>query len=148
MDDVKTDGNDSKSRRSFKESINSLFEHIGIGRNGILFAACCLAAAPLVQAVWTFAMYHFIGFPAFGPWHTLLGYLYLEGRITVLPLVVFLLTVCSWNRKLTYILCGIVSSIVTAAIDAFRWDYLSLGIYALVAIPLVCLLYLEETNRE
>ena len=148
MDDVKTDGDGLKSRSSFKEFVNGLFERIGIGRSGILFAACCLAAAPLVQAVWTFVMYHFVGFPVFGPWHTLLGYLYLEGRITVLPLVVFLLTVCSWNRKRTYILCGIVSSIVASAIDAFRWDYLSLGIYALVAILLVCFLYLEETNRE
>lgn len=148
MDDVKTDGSELKTRGSLKELIDSLFKRIGIGRNGVLFAACCLAAAPLVQAVWTFAMYHFVGFPVFGPWHTLLGYLYLEGRITVLPLVVFLLTVCSWNRKRTYILCGIASSIVTSAIDAFRWDYLSLGIYALVAILLVCFLCLEETNRE
>lgn len=53
MDDLKTDSDGLKSRSSLKEFVNSLFKRIGIGRNGILFAACCLAASPLVQAVWT-----------------------------------------------------------------------------------------------
>lgn len=137
MDDVKTDGNDSKSRRSFKESINSLFEHIGIGRNGILFAACCLAAAPLVQAVWTILQARLLGIAVAGSWHEPIGWMFTEGRVTAFPILVAILTASCWRfgKKPAY--AATVLSLISCYLCRPQNDYLSFGVSALLALLLV-----------
>ena len=120
----------------------------GLGRRALLFAASCLAAAPLVQAAWVFAMYHLAGYPVFGPWHTALGYLYIEGRLTVLPLAVFVCTALCHRSKIAAPITGIVCCVVTVTVSVIRWDYLSFGIYLLVASLLACLIVLGGQDNE
>lgn len=120
----------------------------GLNADSLLFAACCLAAAPLVEAVWVFAMYHFAGYPLFGPWHTAFGYLYIEGRLTVLPLVVFVCTALCGRLRTAAPIAGIVFCTVTVIISVIRWDYLSFGIYLVIAVLLAGLLVLKGSDNE
>ena len=137
MEDVKFDGNDSKSRRSFKESVNSLFEHIGIGRNGILFAACCLAAAPLVQAVWTILQARFLGIAVAGYWHEPIGWIFTEGRVTVLPILVAVLTASCWRFGKRPAYAATLFSLISCYLCRPQNDYLAFGVSALLALLLV-----------
>ena len=137
MDDVKTDGSELKTRGSLKESINSLFERIGIGRSGILFAAFCLAAAPLVQAVWTVLQARVLGIAVAGSWHEPVGWIFTEGRVTALPAIVAVLTASCWQfgKKPAY--AAILLSLVSCYLCRPQNDYLSFGVSALIALLLV-----------
>lgn len=137
MDDVKTDGSEPKSLSSLKGFINSLFERIGIGRNGILFAACCLAAAPLVQAVWTILQARLLGIAVAGSWHEPIGWMFTEGRATALPILVAVLTVSCWRfgKKPAY--AAILLSLISCYLCRPQNDYLFFGVSALIALLLV-----------
>lgn len=137
MDDVKTDGSELKPRGSLKEFINSLFERTGIGRSGILFAACCLAAAPLVQAVWTIIQARLLGIAVAGSWHEPIGWMFTEGRATALPILVAALTASCWRfgKKPAY--AAILLSLISCHLCRPQNDYLSFGVSALIALLLV-----------
>lgn len=136
MDGVKTDGDGLKSRGSLKEFVNSLFERIGVERQGILFAACCLAAAPLVQALWTILQARFLGIAVAGSWHEPIGWLFTEGRVTALPILVAVLTASCWRfgKKPAY--AAILLSLVSCHLCRPQNDYLSFGVSALIALLL------------
>lgn len=137
MDDVKTDGNDLESRSSLAGQVKSLFERIGIERGGILFAACCLAAAPLVQAVWTILQARFLGIAVAGSWHEPIGWMFSEGRVTALPILVAVLTASCWRfgKKPAY--AATLLSLISCYLCRPQNDYLSFGVSALIAILLV-----------
>ena len=137
MDDLKTDSDDLKSRSSLKEFVTSLFERTGIGRSGVLFAACCLAAAPLVQAVWTIIQARILGIAVAGSWHEPVGWLFTEGRMTVLPILVALLAFSCWRfgKKPAY--AAILLSLISCYLCRPQNDYLSFGVSALIALLLV-----------
>lgn len=137
MDDVKTDSDGLKSRSSLREFVNSLFKRIGIGRNGVLFAACCLAAAPLVQAVWTIIQARILGIAVAGSWHEPVGWLFTEGRATALPILVAALTASCWRfgKKPAY--AAILLSLISCHLCRPQNDYLSFGVSALIALLLV-----------
>ena len=137
MDDVKTDGNDLKSRSSFNEFVNSLFERIGIGRSGILFAACCLAAAPLVQALWTILQARVLGIAVAGSWHEPISWLFTEGRATALPILVAVLTASCWRFGKNPAYAAILLSLISCHLCRPQNDYLSFGVSALIALLLV-----------
>lgn len=137
MDDLKTDSDGLKSRSSLKEFVNSLFKHIGIGRSGILFAACCLAAAPLVQAVWTIIQARILGIAVAGSWHEPVGWLFTEGRMTVLPILVALLTFSCWRFGKNPAYGAILLSLVSCYFCRPQNDYLSFSVSALIALLLV-----------
>lgn len=138
MDDVKTDGNDSKSRRSSAEVVKSLLDRIEVGQRGTLFAACCLAAAPLVQAVWTILQARFLGIAVAGSWHEPIGWMFTEGRVTVLPILVAVLTASCWRfgKKPAY--AATLLSLISCYLCRPQNDYLSFGVSALIALLLVC----------
>lgn len=137
MDDVKTDSDGLKSRSSLREFVNSLFKRIGIGRNGVLFAACCLAAASLVQAVWTIIQARILGIAVAGSWHEPVGWLFTEGRATALPILVAALTASCWRfgKKPAY--AAILLSLISCHLCRPQNDYLSFGVSALIALLLV-----------
>lgn len=137
MDDVKTDSDGLKSRSSLKEFVNSLFKRIGIGRSGILFAACCLAAAPLVLAVWTIIQARLLGIAVAGSWHEPIGWMFTEGRATALPIFVATLTASCWRfgKKPAY--AAILLSLISCYLCRSQNDYLSFGVSALIALLLV-----------
>lgn len=137
MDDLKTDSVGLKSRSSLKEFVNSLFKRIGIGRSGVLFAACCLAAAPLIQAVWTIIQARILGIAVAGSWHEPVGWLFTEGRATALPILVATLTVSCWRfgKKPAY--AAIFLSLISCHLCRPQNDYLSFGVLALIALLLV-----------
>lgn len=136
MDDVKTDGSEPKSRGSLKEFVNSLFERIGIGRSGILFAACCLAAAPLVQAVWTILQARLLGIAVAGSWHEPIGWMFTEGRVTALPVLVALLAFSCWRIGKNAAYGAILLSLFSCYLCRPQNDYLTFGISALIALLL------------
>lgn len=137
MDDLKTDSVGLKSRSSLKEFVNSLFKRIGIGRSGVLFAACCLAAAPLIQAVWTIIQARILGIAVAGSWHEPVGWLFTEGRATALPILVATLTASCWRfgKKPAY--AAIFLSLISCHLCRPQNDYLSFGVSALIALLLV-----------
>ena len=136
MDDVKTDGNDLKSRSSLAEPVISLFKRIGIGRSGILFAACCLTAAPLAQAVWTILQARFLGLAVAGSWHEPIGWMFTEGRVTALPILVAALTASCWRLGKKPAYAAILISLISCYLCRPQNDYLSFGVSALIAIIL------------
>lgn len=137
MDDVKTDSDGLKSRSSLKEFVNSLLERIAIGRSGVLFAACCLAAAPLVQAVWTILQARLLGIAVAGSWHEPIGWMFTEGRATALPILVVIFTASCWRfgKKPAY--AAILLSLISCHLCRPQNDYLSFGVSALIALLLV-----------
>lgn len=137
MDDYKTDSDGLKSRSSLKEFVNSLFKRIGIGRSGILFAACCLAAAPLVQAVWTIIQARILGIAVAGSWHEPIGWLFTEGRVTVLPILVAMLSFFCWRFGKIPAYGAILFSFASCYLCRPQNDYLSFGISALIALLLI-----------
>lgn len=136
MDDVKTDSDGLKSRSSLKEFVNSLFKRIGIGRSGILFAACCLAAAPLVQAVWTIIQARILGIAVAGSWHEPVGWLFTEGRVTALPVLVALLAFSCWRIGKNAAYGAILLSLFSCYLCRPQNDYLTFGISTLIALLL------------
>lgn len=138
MDDVKTDGNDSKSRRSSAELAKSLLDRIEIGQRGILFAACCLAAAPLVQAVWTILQARLLGIAVAGSWHEPIGWMFTEGRVTALPILVAVLTASCWRFGKLPAYAATLLSLISCYLCRPQNDYLSFGVSALIALLLVC----------
>lgn len=138
MDDVKTDGNDSKSRRSSAEVVKSLLDRIEVGQRGTLFAACCLAAAPLVMAVWTILQARLLGIAVAGSWHEPIGWMFTEGRVTALPILVAVLTASCWRfgKKPAY--AATLLSLISCYLCRPQNDYLSFGVSALIALLLVC----------
>lgn len=136
MDDVKNDIDGLKSRSSLKEFVNSLFERIGIGRSGILFAACCLAAAPLVQAVWTIIQARILGIAVAGSWHEPVGWLFTEGRMTVLPILVALLAFSCWRIGKNAAYGAILLSLFSCYLCRPQNDYLTFGISGLITLLL------------
>ena len=137
MDDVKTDSDGLKSRSSLKEFVNNLFTRLGIGRSGVLFAACFLAAAPLVQAVWTIIQARLLGIAVAGSWHEPIGWMFTEGRATALPILVAALTASCWRfgKKPAY--AAILLSLISCHLCRPQNDYLSFGVSALIALLLV-----------
>lgn len=138
MDDVKTDGNDSKSRRSSAELAKSLLDRIEVGQRGILFAACCLAAAPLVQAVWTILQARLLGIAVAGSWHEPIGWMFTEGRVTALPILVAVLTASCWRFGKLPAYAATLLSLISCYLCRPQNDYLSFGVSALIALLLVC----------
>lgn len=138
MDDVKTDGNDSKSRRSSAELAKSLLDRIEVGHRGILFAACCLAAAPLVQAVWTILQARLLGIAVAGSWHEPIGWMFTEGRVTALPILVAVLTASCWRFGKLPAYAATLLSLISCYLCRPQNDYLSFGVSALIALLLVC----------
>lgn len=136
MDDVKTDGNDLESRSSLAEPVKSLFERIGIGRSRILFAACCLTAAPLAQAVWTILQARFLGIAVAGSWHEPIGWMFTEGRVTALPILVAALTASCWRLGKKPAYAAILISLISCYLCRPQNDYLSFSVSALIAIIL------------
>ena len=137
MDDVKTDGNDSKSRRSSAELAKSLLDRIEVGQRGILFAACCLAAAPLVQAVWTIFQARLLGIAVAGSWHEPIGWMFTEGRVTALPILVAVLTASCWRFGKLPAYAATLLSLISCYLCRPQNDYLSFGVSALIALLLV-----------
>lgn len=137
MDGVKPDSDVLKSRGSLDGFVRNLYDRIGVDKHEILFAACCLSVAPLVQAVWTIIQARILGIAVVGSWHEPIGWLFTEGRSTVVPILVAVLTVSCYQFGRKPAFGAILLSLVSCYLCRPQNDYLSFGISALITLLLI-----------
>lgn len=137
MDDVKTDNDSSKSREPSGRFVSNFLNRFRFGQQEFLFAACCLSAAPLLQAVWVLIQARVLGIAVAGSWHEPIGWMFTEGRATALPILVAIFTASCWRfgKKPAY--AAILLSLISCHLCRPQNDYLSFGVSALIALLLV-----------
>lgn len=137
MDDVKVDCDSSKSREPSGRFVSNLLNRFGFGQQEFLFAACCLSAAPLLQAVWVIIQARVLGIAVAGSWHEPISWLFTEGRVTVLPILVAMLSFFCWRFGKNPAYGAILFSFASCYLCRHQNDYLSFGISALIALLLI-----------
>ena len=120
----------------------------GLGRRALLFAASCLAAAPLVQAAWVILQARVLGIMVGGSWSNPVSYLFTEGRVTVVPIAIAICVAACWRFGKKPAVAGTALSLASCYLSRPSNDYLFAGIYFITAILLIGYLVHKDENHE